>query len=445
MLKHLLLVVVTMGAMAAAAPVSSAQEHRHRLSPPSNDEHAGHAGAQEPAGHDHAAMVSPFAPREASGTAWQPDLTPMHAWHYRAGGWELMLHGQVFAQFIYERADVHRGSHQGGSINWGMGMARRAVGAGRLGVRAMVSVEPWTIPGCGYPDLLATGETCGGDTIHDRQHPHDLFMELSAEYDRPLAAGWRWQVYGGPAGEPALGPSGFPHRASARSNPIAPIGHHWLDATHITFGLVTTGVYSSRWKIEASAFNGREPDEDRMDIDLAALDSYSGRVSFSPRRSLTMQVSAGRLNDAEAGAGELPSIDVTRIAATATYHRALGADVWATTVGWGANREQAETSHAVLVETAATIRSAHAVFGRLEVGGKPAHSLHVHESADIFVVGKVQAGYARYARPVGGVQAGLGGSLSASLVPASLGPRYGARVNPGVAVFLTIRPAAHGM
>jgi len=386
-----------------------------------------------------------FAAREASGTAWQPDLTPMYGWHRRGRGWELMLHGQAFAQFIYEHADVHRGSHQGGSINWGMAMARRPLGAGRLGLRAMVSLEPWTIRGCGYPDLLATGETCGGDTIHDRQHPHDLFMELSVEYDRPLAAGWRWQIYGGPAGEPALGPSGFPHRASAGPNPLAPIGHHWLDATHITFGLVTTGAYSSRWKVEASAFNGREPDEDRADIDAAALDSYAGRVSFSPRPSLTMQASAGRLNEAEAGPGTLPSIDVTRVTASATYHRPLGDHVWATTIGWGANREQGETSHAVLLEAAATVRSRHAVFGRLEVGGKPAHSLHVHESAAIFTVGKLQAGYTRYLRPAGGVQAGLGGSVSASLVPAALSPRYGGRLNPGLAVFLTIKPAAHVM
>ncbi len=369
----------------------------------------------------------------------------MRAVHQRAGDWELMLHGQAFAQFIYEHADVHRGAHQGGSINWLMGMARRPLGTGRIGVRAMFSLEPWTIPGCGYPVLLATGETCDGDTIHDRQHPHDLFMELSAEYDRPLAGAWRWQIYGGPAGEPALGPVAFPHRVSAGPNPLAPIGHHWLDATHITFGLVTTGVYSSRWKIEASAFNGREPDEDRTDLDLAAFDSYAGRVTFSPRPSLAIQASAGRLNDAEAGAGSLPAIDVTRSTASATYHRSLGTDVWATTVGWGANHEQDTLSHALLLESAATRRGQHTVFGRLEIVGKPAHSLHVHESNDVFIVGKLQAGYTRYLQPASGLQAGLGASVSASLVPAYLGPRYGGRVSPGLAVFLTLRPDVHAM
>ena len=157
-------------------------------------------------------------------------------------GWELMWHGNVFLQFINESAPEHRGAHQTGSINWVMGMARRRAGAGRVGVRTMLSLEPWTIRGCGYPDLLATGETCDGDTIHDRQHPHDLFMELALEYERPLSGGLRWFAYGGPAGEPALGPVAFPHRVSALANPIAPIAHHWLDATHITFGVITTGV-----------------------------------------------------------------------------------------------------------------------------------------------------------------------------------------------------------
>ena len=221
--------------------------------------------AQPPPVHSHAsdAIATIFPTREASGTAWLPSLTPMSGVHGRARGWELMLQVIVFAQFLYESGEVHRRSHQAGSINWLMGMARRPVGEGRVGLRAMVSLEPWTVAGCGYPDLLATGEVCDGDTIHDRQHPHDLFMEVAVESDRPLKGSLRWQVYAGPAGEPALGPPAFPHRLSAFVNPIAPISHHWLDATHITFGVVTAGVYGRRWKAEGSAFNGREPNESR--------------------------------------------------------------------------------------------------------------------------------------------------------------------------------------
>ena len=137
-----------------------------------------------------------------------------------------------------------------------MGMARRSAGGGQVTFRAMVSFEPWTIGGCGYPNLLATGEVCEGETIHDRQHPHDLFMELAAQYKRPLGKGLRLELYGGPVGEPALGPVAFMHRVSGSPNPIAPMTHHWFDSTHITFGVVTAGLYAPRWKVEGRYSTG---------------------------------------------------------------------------------------------------------------------------------------------------------------------------------------------
>jgi YHS domain-containing protein len=370
----------------------------------------------------------------------------MYGFYREHGSWEVMLHGNTFVQYLNEGGEEHRRGQQAGSINWFMGMARRPLGAGRVGVRGMLSLEPWTIPGCGYPVLLATGETCGGDTIHDRQHPHDLFMELGAEYDRPLTSSLRWRLYGGPAGEPALGPPGFPHRLSAMPNLVAPIGHHWLDATHITFGVVTTGVYGSRWKGEGSIFNGREPDERRTDFDLAPLDSYSGRIWLLPTDRLALQVSAGRLEEAEAPPGVGPREDVVRITSSATYHAALGAaGFWATTLAWGTNRETDEVSHAFTAETVATADGANTWFGRLEVAGKAAHDLHVHESDDVFTVGRAQGGYVRYLSARRGFQPGFGLSVSASIVPAALEARYGGRVVPGFGIFLTVRPAAHEM
>ena len=212
----------------------------------------------------------------------------MYGFHGELGGWQAVVHGAVFGQAIYEPGDKHRtggtANTQASSVNWLMGMARRTAGSGRIGVRAMVSAEPWTVRDCGFINLLANGEMCEGDTIHDRQHPHDVVMELAADYDRPLRGTLRWQLYGGLAGEPALGPPGFPHRLSAAANPVAPIGHHWLDSSHITFGLITAGVYSARWKGEMSVFNGREPDEERDDIDFGPLDSVSGRLTFMPAR-----------------------------------------------------------------------------------------------------------------------------------------------------------------
>jgi hypothetical protein len=294
--------------------------------------------------HEHVHQTEAFVPiaREGSGTAWLPQASPMYAIHLQRQGWELVVHSNGFGQFLGEAGT--RGSNQFGSINWLMGMARRPVGPGRFGVRGMMSLEPWTIRGCGYPDLLATGERCEGEPIHDRQHQHDLFMEMALEYDAPVTSSLRWYVYGGPAAEPALGPVAYPHRISAMPNLLAPIAHHWFDATHVTFGVVTAGVYGARWKLEGSAFNGREPDEDRTDIDLGPFDSVSGRVWLIPTEHLVVQFSGGRLTDAD------PSevggrVDVTRVTASLTYHHIFReGGIWASTVAWGRNSEPEHSS-----------------------------------------------------------------------------------------------------
>ena len=425
-----------------SAPVA-AQDHQHE--PPAPAPSAPLDAHQ----HDHgatAAMPTLFPAREASGTAWLPDLTPMYALHGSAGSWELMAHGNVFVQFLHEAAPEHRGATQAGSINWAMGMARRRLGAGRVGVRTMLSLEPATIPGCGYPDLLATGEFCDGDSIHDRQHPHDLVMELATEYERALRGQLRWQVYAGLAGEPALGPVAFPHRLSAMPNPLAPTGHHWLDATHITYGVVTAGVFTPRWKAEASVFNGREPDENRWDLDLAALDSFSGRFSLAPSPGIVLQISAGHLTEAEAAHGAAPRVDVDRVTASATYHRQLGpGSIWATTLGWGRNEESAQATHSLMLESSLGRDDRHFWYGRVEVSEKTAHDLHVEETDLVFTVGKLQGGYTRYLAARRGFSVGFGTEVSAALVPRYLVPRYGNRASLGVGVFMTIRPAAHGM
>jgi hypothetical protein len=419
--------------LAAAAP-AAAQHEQHAAPGAEHEQHQQQAGETR------------FSTRDASGTSWLPDLTPMYGIHRAASSWELMLHGNLFLQYLNEGGEEHRRGHQAGSINWLMGMARRPLAGGRFGVRTMLSLEPWTIGGCGYPNLLATGETCDGDTIHDRQHPHDLFMELAAEYDAPLTPSLRWQLYGGPAGEPALGPAAFPHRLSAMPNLLAPIAHHWLDATHITYGVVTAGVYNSRWKVEGSVFNGREPDENRADLDLAAMDSVAARVWFLPSERLALQVSGGRLEEAEPPHGATPRIDVVRLTSSATYHYPLApGGFWATTAAWGVNHESGEATHAFNAETVVTPDGANTWFGRLEIAGKSAHDLHVHESSSVFTVGKVQGGYARYLAPRRGVQPGFGLSVSASVVPPALAPRYAGRVAPGIGVFFTVRPAPHAM
>ncbi|HEX5111109.1 MAG TPA: hypothetical protein VFV95_21805 [Vicinamibacterales bacterium] len=402
-----------------------------------------HEGHQTPQGsHEgHGGDTGIAATREGSGTSWLPDESPMYALHVRSRDWTLMLHGRAYLQYLHESSD--RGSEQTGSINWLMVAADRPAGAGHLTLRGMFSAEPWTIRDCGYPDLLATGERCDDEAIHDRQHPHDLFMELAARYDRPLGRGVHLQLYGGPVGEPALGPVAFVHRVSALSNPLAPITHHWFDSTHITYGVATAGLYGKRWKAEASAFNGREPDEDRTDVDLAAMDSWSGRLWYLPDARWAFQLSAGRLAEAEAGHDGEPPIDVDRVTASATYHRTgAGGTVWATTIGWGRNAERdGEATMAWLVESAVAIREHHTWFGRVEWSEKSGHDLAVASDA-IFDVSKLQGGYTYDFASWKGLTPGVGVSASASIVPRDLEAIYGDRLTPGFAIFLTLRPAS---
>jgi hypothetical protein len=419
--------------IAIVAAASAANSRAYAQATTQQHDHTATPGEQH-AAHDTSGMA-----REGSGTSWLPDESPMHAIHAVRGKWTLMLHENAFLQYLHESGD--RGDDQLGSINWVMGMARRDLGAGRLGFRGMFSLEPWSIRGCGYPDLLATGERCQGEQIHDRQHPHDLFMELAATYDAPLARGVRWQVYAGPAGEPALGPVAFPHRISALPNPLAPISHHWLDATHITYGVATGGIVGKTWKAEASLFNGREPDEDRTGFDFGAMDSVSGRLWFLPSPRLTLQVSAGRLNEAEPGEGGGPPVDVTRVTASATYHGAFREDgLWATTVAWGRNSEADHASNALLIETSMSLAQRDTWFGRFEVAGKSAHDLAVAEPPTDFTVSKLQGGYTRYMSAWNGFQPGVGGALSVGIVPETLTPTYGSRANVGFGVYLTLRP-----
>jgi hypothetical protein len=411
--------------------------------------------------HHHEPAADPtalFPARDASGTSWAPDVSPMSGVMRQWRGWSVMAHGNVFGQFIAEPTDRHRtggdSSYQASSVNWGMVMVRRPLGAGRVGVRAMLSAEQWTVRDCGFLNLLASGEICEADTIHDRQHPHDLFMELAADYDRPLRGSLRWQVYAGFAGEPALGPTAFPHRLSAITNPVAPITHHWLDATHIAFGLVTAGIYDARWKGELSIFNGREPDEHRLGIDLAPLDSVSGRFSVMASDRLVVQVSAGHLEESEEEFPPEPRADVERFTASVTYHRPLGGGLSATTFAYGLNAESEIipgdevrlVTHAALLESSLTRGDRHTWFGRFEIAGKPAHDLHVHESpTEVFVVGKLQAGYERSFGAWRSLVPGLGGWAALSIVPSELASRYSGRVSPGFGVFVSLRPRAHDM
>jgi hypothetical protein len=302
---------------------------------------------------------------------------------------------------------------------------------GRLQLRAMGSLEPAMSPD-GYPNLFATGEVAYGQPLVDRQHPHDLFMELAGRLDVDIANETSVFVYGGPVGEPALGPSAFMHRGSAKYNPEAPITHHWFDSTHITYGVVTAGVSAPKWQLEGSAFRGREPDEFRWNIETPKLDSWSVRATFTPTPAWAIQVSYGHLTSPEE---QHPDDDENRTTVSANYDNGDGFSAMAAFSSKARVPGRAFT--AWLGEANWNIDAHHTVFGRIEnvandeLFPDPAHPLY----DQTFRITKFQAGYAyRLAFPDSPVRLALGGTVSAFVKPAALNPYYG--TNPmGFTIF----------
>jgi hypothetical protein len=425
-------------ALLLAPPIAVAQHEGHS-GPQGDPAQAGaHAGI-EPA----AAPLDVPPSREGSGTSWLPDDSPMYMLAWQAGPWELDAMWNVFLQYLDDGG--RRGKSQLGSVNWAMGMARRSLGGGQVRGRVMLSLEPLTVGRCGYPDLLATGELCRGEPLHDRQHPHDTFMEVSAGYAHPIASSVAVDLYAALSGEPACGPVAFPHRISAVPSPIAPMTHHWLDSTHISFGVVTVGVYGRRWKVEGSAFNGREPDEGRYDLDLARLDSFSGRIWYLPDPRWSFQVSAGFLREAEASVGGGPRTDVTRTTASAEHHRSIGqGGLWASTVAWGRNDEHGDGTNAVLVETVVDPDARNVLFARAEVAQKTAEALVISGGGEKKWTAKGTLAYLRQI-PIGlgtgrQVLLGLGVGISLNAVPAAFESAYGGQWPVGFSVFVSTRP-----
>ena len=395
-------------------------------------------------GHADAAAMDMDGPlglshvRMGSGTSWMPDSSPMHANHEMWGKWTAMLHGVAFAQ--YDDQGSTRGDRQFGIVDWEMLMLMRRVGDGLLHLHAMASLEPATIGAKGYPLLLQTGESYRGVPLHDRQHPHDFVMELAAMYQKPIARDLAIELYGGPAGEPALGPVAFMHRPSAQNDPLAPLGHHWQDATHISFGVVTAGVYSRLWKLEGSWFNGREPDENRWNIDLRRLDSYSGRLTVNPTGRTSFSAWYGWLPSPEA---LYPNESVHRVGASAQYAaRGVDGGAWGSTLLWSANAHDGRLAHSVLAESNLEIGAKNSVFGRLEYVQKSAQDLVAPSLPPerLLDVRSLVAGYMREIVAIRGGSIGVGGRASVDFIPAALEPYYGTRTPAGFSVYVRIRP-----
>ena len=381
--------------------------------------------------------------RESSGSSWVPDSTPMYGRMFMFGEDMLMLHGAIFPRYV--NANTQRGDDRIDAPNWFMAMYSHPLGENaQLGFRGMMSLDLLTEGGRGYPLLFQSGETWRKNALHDRQHPHDLFDEISLSYSRKLSHDFSAYLYAGYPGEPALGPPAFMHRLSAMDDPDAPLGHHWQDSTHVTFGVVTLGLVWRDFKIEGSTFKGREPDERRYDFDSPKLDSFSGRLSWNPTKNLALQISHGFMHSPE----ELePESNRHRSTASLLYNKPLGRDTnWSNSVVWGQNHDSGHgKTQSILLETDYQ-RGRDTVYARFERVEKPGHELVLDpiDEERVFPIYAYTIGYVRDLSHRNGVDIGLGGQVTINDVPSALDHYYGEDVPFSFQVFFRVRPSLMG-
>jgi hypothetical protein len=391
---------------------------------PSQMEHQQHSSAEHThMDHQMSGMYGSYSmSRESSGTSWQPESSLHQGIDATYGDWMTMTHG--FANLVYDHQGGPRGDTKTFSSSMLMIMGQRQLGEGTFGLRAMVSADS-LMGKSGYPLLLQTGETADGRTLLvDRQHPHDLFMELAVSYSLRLSEKSSVFAYAGLPGEPALGPPAFMHRFSGEDSPAAPISHHWLDSTHITYGVVTLGYIFDKFKLEGSVFRGREPDQFRYNIETGKLDSSSVRLSYNPTKDWALQVSRGNIKSPE----QLePDVNVVRTTASAMYNRSFGNKNWQTAVAWGRNVPSTGTAtNAYLLESAIIVSKTHTFFGRAERASKtelfpPGTPM----AGEKFMVGQLSAGYI-YDVPVSAhFKLGFGGQVTKYSIPGQLDSTYG--------------------
>jgi hypothetical protein len=335
--------------------------------------------------------------RNGSGTSWLPDETPMYAYMVQKNKWSYMLHGSLFLRYNMQNFnnDSLRGGNKFDAPNWVMGMAQRKIGEkGLLNFKAMLSADLLTVGGNGYPLLFQSGETWKGQPLVDRQHPHDLFTELSVGYTHKFNNDIDAFIYLGYPGEPALGPTAFMHRISSMNNPDAPLGHHWQDATHITFGVATLGFRYKFLKLEGSSFTGREPNEKRYDFDQPRFDSYSYRLSIQPSKNISLQGSQAFIKEPELlHSGE----NVTRTTASVDYAKNIDHnDHFTAAIVWGMNDKGDHNEHSFLTEANFQFNK-NAIYGRYEWAQKSAEELVIidFEEEELFAVNAITIGYNR--------------------------------------------------
>lgn len=403
-----------------------------------------------------AAMMDEMHPRTfiqevkrhaTSGTSAEPDSVPVAMLMGMKGKWMLMFHTNAFV------LDTQQSSRRGGdkllSTNWFMPMGQRSLGPGQLTLRAMFSLEPATITQRRYPLLFQQGETAYGVPIADGQHPHDFFMELAALYDLQFGEENLLTLYAAPVGDPALGPTAYPHRASASENPVGTLGHHQEDSTHIADDVVTVGFTHRFLRLEMSGFHGREPDEFRWNVDQGRIDSWSSRLTVQPGQNWSGQFSYGRIASPEA---LFPAEDQARTTASLMYNRPFQHGNSISTALWGRTRSLGDSGkeNSYLFESTVNFRRENYAWIRLENAGR-SNELLVGEhplpagfrEEPLTHVQAYTVGYDRELRLLLGISSALGAQVTTYGVGEPLKPIYGSHP-VGVSVFLRLRVASRG-
>ncbi len=379
----------------------------------------------------------------SSGTSAEPNSTPVPMLMEMKGPWMLMFHANAFV--VNTQQTSARGADGFFSTNWMMPMAERQLGPGQFTVRAMFSLEPATITGRRYPLLFQQGETAFGVPITDGQHPHDFFMELAALYDWKLGPKTLLSFYAAPIGDPSIGPTAYPHRASAFENPVGTLGHHQEDSTHIAGDVVTVGLTQGMVRLEASGFHGREPNEHRWEIQQGAIDSWSTRLTVQPGKDWSGQYSYARLKSPEQ---LFPNEDQERMTASVMYNRPFRGGNWASTALWGRTRslQDGGKENSYLLESTVRFAERNHVWTRIENAGRSNELLNGEQALpggfEEMPLTHVQAytfGYDRDIDLVPHLASAIGAQVTTYGVGKPLQGIYG--TDPvGVTMFVRLRP-----
>jgi len=389
----------------------------------------------------------------ASGTSIEPKTTsesdPMVV--KTRGSWTFMFHANAF--LVDTQQSGPRGHDKLFSTNWLMPMLMHQSGRNTITFRTMLSLEPATVTDRRYPELFQKGEIAYGLPIIDGQHPHELFMELAGRYEFKLSDRSQIFVYGGPVGEPALGPTAYPHRSSASENPVATLGHHEQDSTHISNSVITLGFTGGPLQLEASTFHGREPGENRWNIDKGKPDSFASRLTIALNKNLSGQFSIGRINSREALE---PKLDTLRTTASIHYNRQFSFGHISSSLIWGRNKDldhdRSRVFNSYALESTVKFLKRNWAWTRIEnvdrdrtlLVGETRAALNIEEEP----IGRVQAYTFGYERDlpirISALNVGLGVQATAYGVPLPLKAVYGNRP-AGLSVFLRLRPTGNMM